>query len=465
MTLQIKYKARRGAFIFLWRASPPWRGLIKICHARRVTSGVGGVQYSGLKVDLRNYICRFKDKFLFLRSLNMPSSEDAASPLSAFFMTYLNPLLTLGFKKDLEHEDLGETSVQDQSGRLFETFNKHWQDEMKLNPEKRSLWKVMWKTVGYGKLVLSITLYAFYAGISFGPIMILNRLTQHFEGVSVLPAKILWILVALVFVLPMLASLLAAQSNIIMAHFGMQFRNALINAIYRKALKLSPASRQKQSTGMIVNMFSNDTGQLQRFLFFLNNCALAPAQIAVALALIYQQVGPSTFVGLGFMLILMPFNGIIFGMLMKTRRLKVKETDTRVKLMNEILAGIRVIKYYAWEAAFEEKITKIRAVELNLLKEMAYIAAFGFTLVLQAAPVVQPILIFFTYVKLGNHLDAATAFTTIALFNLMQFPFAFLPMGLAQYSQSLVSTKRMQDFFASEELEEYVHTEAAADGR
>jgi ABC-type multidrug transport system fused ATPase/permease subunit len=46
----------------------------------------------------------------------------------------------------------------------------------------------------------------------------------------------------------------------------------------------------------------------------------------------------------------------------------------------------------------------------------------------------------------------------------MQFPFAFLPMGLAQYSQALVSTKRMLEFFNSDELADYVHKEEAADG-
>jgi ATP-binding cassette subfamily C (CFTR/MRP) protein 1 len=99
------------------------------------------------------------------------------------------------------------------------------------------------------------------------------------------------------FVLPMLGSLFAAQSNVYMTHLSIQFRNVLVNMIYRKSLTLSPAARQKSSTGQIVNMFSNDTQQLQRFLFFLNNVVVAPAQIAICLGLIYQQVGPATFVG------------------------------------------------------------------------------------------------------------------------------------------------------------------------
>ena len=137
------------------------------------------------------------------------------------------------------------------------------------------------------------------------------------------------------------------------------------------------------------------------------------------------------------MFFLIPINGKIFILLNQIRKKKVKVTDIRVKLMNEILSGIRVIKYYAWESAFSEKIEIVREEELQLLKQLAYVVAIGFTLVLMSAPIVQPILIFFTFIKLGNTLDAATAFTTISLFNVMQFPFAILPMGLAQYSQVL----------------------------
>ena len=59
-------------------------------------------------------------------------------------------------------------------------------------------------------------------------------------------------------------------------------------------------------------------------------------------------------------------------------------------------------QYYAWEAPFKQKINKERQEELRLLKLMAYVVAVGFTLILFAAPIVQPILIFFTYASLGT---------------------------------------------------------------
>ena len=156
---------------------------------------------------------------------------------------------------------------------------------------------MLWRSAGLNNVAWALFYYALYAGITYGPILILNSLVQHFQGTKKVSIGVLWFNVALIFALPMMGSLFAAQSNIILAHISVQFRNILVNKIYRKSMVLSPAARQKSSTGQIITMFSNDTKQIQQFLFFLNNVIMAPAQIIIALALIYQQVGNSTFVG------------------------------------------------------------------------------------------------------------------------------------------------------------------------
>lgn len=53
----------------------------------------------------------------------------------------------------------------------------------------------------------------------------------------------------------------------------------------------------------------------------------------------------------------------------------MKSKDNRIKLMNEILNGIKVLKLYAWELAFKEKVLGIRQEELKVLKKSAYLAA------------------------------------------------------------------------------------------
>lgn len=53
----------------------------------------------------------------------------------------------------------------------------------------------------------------------------------------------------------------------------------------------------------------------------------------------------------------------------------MKSKDNRIKLMNEVLNGIKVLKLYAWELAFTHKISQIRETELKVLKKAAYLAA------------------------------------------------------------------------------------------
>lgn len=55
----------------------------------------------------------------------------------------------------------------------------------------------------------------------------------------------------------------------------------------------------------------------------------------------------------------------------------MKFKDSRIKLMSEILAGIKVLKLYAWEPSFLEKVEGIREDELRLLRKSAYLQAIS----------------------------------------------------------------------------------------
>ncbi len=54
---------------------------------------------------------------------------------------------------------------------------------------------------------------------------------------------------------------------------------------------------------------------------------------------------------------------------------QMKQKDSRIKLMNEILNGMKVLKLYAWELSFQEKVLGIRREELRILKKSAYLNA------------------------------------------------------------------------------------------
>lgn len=63
----------------------------------------------------------------------------------------------------------------------------------------------------------------------------------------------------------------------------------------------------------------------------------------------------------------------------------LQKTDSRVKLTNEVLQGIRAIKSYHWERIFTSRLASIRNEELNALKKSAGSRA-ALVAILSAAP-------------------------------------------------------------------------------
>ena len=378
--------------------------------------------------------------------------QEEASLLGKIFMTYLDGVFEVGSTRPLQIEDLGAIHPNDKSSFLHTKFDEAFASHVQKKGAKATLWPILWATVGYSKLVMGILFFLLSATIQFGPVLILTALVEHLEGTINLSTTVLWILVSLLFVCPMAASIALAHSNAIMAHVGAQMRNMLIGAIYRKSLRLSSASKQTVSTGRIITMFSENTNQIRMFMNFICNTAVAPIQIAVCVFLLYGQVGVATFVGLGYMVFTTPVSSLVFKEVNKLRKLKTEQTDLRVKLMNEILDGVRIIKYYAWEGAFIKQLTFIRDEEMRILQRMGYIFNTGLGLLMLGAPNIQTILIFFTYISLGNQLDIATAFTTITLFGILTGPFVFIPFGMQQYMTTKVGTQRIMEFLSTDEL-------------
>jgi len=96
-------------------------------------------------------------------------------------------------------------------------------------------------------------------------------------------------------------------------------------------------------------MMSTDTAKVDLFCGYMHFIWSGMEQVAVAIALLIRAIGPPALAGLGVVIIMIPFQGMVIRHLQQLRKATVKYTDRRVKLMNEILQGIRVIKVYACE--------------------------------------------------------------------------------------------------------------------
>jgi ABC-type multidrug transport system fused ATPase/permease subunit len=394
-----------------------------------------------------------------------PSTEDKALWRSFIFLTYLNDLFAKGSNGDLYEEDLGGISSQDRSGLLHQRFAVHFEADMKMPMSPKSLWLVFFRATGLVKLTTAFLLYGISTAVQFGPVLILTHLVNHFSNMEPLSNSAWWTLITLLFVFPMVSSVTAAHSVSIMAHVGCQVRSIIIGALYRKVLTISTSRRQSTTTGRILTMFSADTNQIKGFISYMNNIAVAPLQFGISLYLMYQQVGVAAFVGLAYQVVSIPLQVAIIKAATKMKQSKMQYADKRLKLLNEVLNGIRVIKFNAWEDAFAKKIAEIRSTEIRILKVLGYLVQSTFGVMMLGAPQIISVLIFWTYTAQGNQLDAAKVFTIMALVGLMSTPFIMLPYGLQMYNTASVSVKRILDFLCEEDMSTTVTIDVPEDAK
>jgi len=139
---------------------------------------------------------------------------------------------------------------------------------------------------------------------------------------------------------------------------------------------------------------SIDSQSLVDFIKMFNILWSAPLQIFIAAVLLWQQLGIATLSGITFLIILLPINGFISAKMRSIQMLLMKEKDKRVKLMNEILSHIKVLKLYAWENSFIDKIMDIREKEIKYL--IVIFLYYGVTIF---SYMCGPILVSFIYIS------------------------------------------------------------------
>jgi ATP-binding cassette subfamily C (CFTR/MRP) protein 1 len=122
-----------------------------------------------------------------------------------------------------------------------------------------------------------------------------------------------------------------------------------------------------------------------------------------------------------------------------------------------------MIKYMAWEKPFLARVVEARNNEAKTLKVMVWWQAL-FAMLLFSGPIAMAIFCFGSWALAGNVFNAASAYTALALFNLLRLPLAFLPMMVTALVNALVALNRIGDFLQKPESGAAAMDEARAKG-
>ncbi|XP_051774742.1 ATP-binding cassette sub-family C member 3 isoform X3 [Erpetoichthys calabaricus] len=416
-----------------------------------------------------------------------PCPESNAGFLSTMTFWWFTRMAITGYKRPLEDKDLWSLNRQDKSDVIVPRLLKEWEKENSQHCSKKEeqVFSKPEKSANHvdqcneasemlasEKKVTKQPSFLKALIRAFGPYFLIGSAYKLLQDlISFVNPQLLNLLIAFIkksdapswwgFSLAFLMFFSALLQTIILhQHFqycfvtGMRLRTAIVGAIYRKSLVITNLAKRSSTVGEVVNLMSVDAQRFMDLTTFLNLLWSAPLQIILALYFLWEKLGPSVFAGVAVMVLLIPFNAAIA---MKTRAFQVEQMqykDARIKLMNEVLNGIKVLKLYAWEKSFKDKILEIRQNELNVLKKAAYLGALS-TFAWTSAPFLVALTTFAVYVTVdeANVLDAQKAFVSLSLFNILRFPLNMLPQVISSIVQAAVSLKRIQHFLNHDELD------------
>ncbi|KAH6879589.1 cadmium ion transporter [Coprinopsis sp. MPI-PUGE-AT-0042] len=203
----------------------------------------------------------------------------------------------------------------------------------------------------------------------------------------------------------------------------------------------------EHSVGQIITMISTDATNIEQFMSFAHTTWVSPIQLILGFGLLIGTLGYSALVGLGVMIFAMPVQGILVKIFFDQRQKCAKITDKRTQLTTEVLQGIRMIKFYGWEAFYIEQIGHFRGQEVKTLRKGALaISSLICNLSFHAH--------FGHHSFIRHNLNIAVIFASLQLFNVIRIPLLLLPLALSSLASAVVALRRMAAFLVAEELQE-----------
>ncbi|GAA5895556.1 uncharacterized protein JCM6883_001546 [Sporobolomyces salmoneus] len=454
------------------------------------------------EIKTRHRWCMF-EPFNLSAPAPPPKSMDEAETLKLananwfeqLTFSWFTPLLVLGYKRELTVTDLPKMDETRESARLADLFEENFEKRkkqidawnraieegtLKLSTFQRITWKTASK-LGMGRkdgkrevgiaLALSDTFFVefwmagFYKLIgdlaqTTSPLVTrqiilfaqesyaANRAGQSMPGIGRGVGFAI-----LLFFMQIIYSIFTANTFSRGGQVGVLARGALIAAAYRKAMKMSGKSRVEITNSKLVSHISTDISRIDfcsSFFHFSWTCIIQLLEVVIILLC---TIGVTSLSGIAVVLACLPLQTWAMKKLFQGRQKSMVHTDSRLKTITEFLAGIKIVKLFAWEEPLLAKVSESRRKELNGIRKLLSIRSTNQAIAL-SIPTLAAVVVFSVYSVTGHDQDPATIWTSISLLNLLRFPLMMLPNSLSTITDAASACKRLVPVFLADELPE-----------
>ncbi|KAG2204776.1 hypothetical protein INT47_004051 [Mucor saturninus] len=312
------------------------------------------------------------------------------------------------------------------------------------------------------------------AGLYYGPAFFLNKFLNLIQDMDAGKEDEFYFIKGVIIVSGLSLSLVILthfNNNLGSSSLRVRMKGMLNLEIYRKTLRRmdvpdmardtgsiddkktsTTGETGNTTTGTIVNLMSTDSQRISDFTTSWFTIIEAPIELFVGITFLYSLLGSSCLLGLSVMIITLPLNHYNSVFFAQTQEKLMEARDRRVSLMNELLQGIRQIKFFAWELSWEKRVLEARNEEIRHLKK-TYISEVLFNFLWQGTPLLVTIVSFYSFTKIqGQQLTAPIAFTAITIFTELRSALNSLPETFVDILQALISVRRIESYLDEEEI-------------
>ncbi|CAG9817707.1 unnamed protein product [Phaedon cochleariae] len=386
-----------------------------------------------------------------------PNPRDGANIFSILLFGYTIPIFKKGMHKTLDVEDLYNPLQGDRCTTLRKRLEKYWNKQLertKENPKQSpSLLKALLWTFWIEILNLGLLIGISDIVIRITQPYVLGLLLDYYSPETTTSKTEALVYAGIIVSINLSTSFLKSQYLLSASHTGMRARAAVCSLIYKKALKLSQTAVAANPPGKLVNLLSNDVSRFDAASVLIHQIWIGPLSAIVILFLIFQEVGLSGTAGVVIIMGMLPLQGYVGKLTAGYRRKIAMKTDERVRLMDEVVGGIQVIKMYAWENPFAKLIALARLAEIKIIRWASYVRGIFMAISLFS----NRFALFFTLVAMvisGQSITAAKVYVFMSYFAILaQTLSGVFVRGMTQIAELLVSIKRLQSFLVNEEFD------------
>ncbi|KZT66167.1 hypothetical protein DAEQUDRAFT_813713 [Daedalea quercina L-15889] len=401
------------------------------------------------------------------------SPEDYTTLWGWMTFTWILPLVERGTNTTLSESDVWSLSPTMQARPLYIKFSQTLRSSL-----LRRLWAANSLDLILDFVLTYVSVVFNYASPFFLK-RILDSLDPH-EHPSPEKRALAYIYAVLAF----LSTLCKAQADVQHLWYGRRaatrIRSELMAAIYDKALKRKDFSglvdkgagksakgpevkasskgddpKAGADIGKIVNLMAGDANRISQVIsgsYFIYG---APFEIVIAATFLYQLLGWSAFAGFVVLIVGWPLNSLVSKRAVRIHKGVSNARDKRMGVLNELIGAMKFIKFFAWEEQWIKRTMDAREVEMQWMIK-SRLNSVMFSLIWICAPILVSVTSFFVYVVQGNELTVGTAFTAIALFNMVRAPLNVIPAWIVQILQAGVAMDRISTYLEEEEVDEQV---------